>query len=90
MKDVLRAIDRGEIVTVLYRGKAKAKLIPMTLPSEASGGGPPRTEDQPFFGLWRDREDLTDPASYIRNLRRPRAVVARASGRGKTSAKKSK
>jgi len=24
MKDVLRAIDRGETVTVLYRGKVKA------------------------------------------------------------------
>jgi antitoxin (DNA-binding transcriptional repressor) of toxin-antitoxin stability system len=90
MKDVLRAIDRGETVTVLYRGKAKAKLMPMTLPLEASGGGPPKTEDQPFFGLWRDREDLTDPASYLRNLRRTRAVVDRASGKGRASAKKSK
>lgn len=90
MKDVLRAIDRGETVTVLYRGKAKAKLMPMTLPSEASGGGPPRTGDQPFFGMWKNREDLTDPASYLRNLRRTRAVVAQASGKGQASAKKSK
>ena len=29
MKDVLRAIDRGEAVTVLYRGKEKAKLMPI-------------------------------------------------------------
>jgi antitoxin (DNA-binding transcriptional repressor) of toxin-antitoxin stability system len=28
MKHVLRAIDRGETVTVLYRGKERAKLIP--------------------------------------------------------------
>src|ERR1700689_559379 len=29
MKDVLRAIDRGETVTVLYRGKEKARLGPI-------------------------------------------------------------
>jgi len=90
MKDVLRAIDRGETVTVLYRGKAKAKLMPMTPLSEAPGGGSPRTEDQPFFGLWRNREDLKDPASYLRNLRRTRAVVGPASGKGQAFAKKSK
>ena len=29
MKDVLAAIDRGETVTVLYRGKEKARLTPI-------------------------------------------------------------
>jgi antitoxin (DNA-binding transcriptional repressor) of toxin-antitoxin stability system len=29
MKDVLKAIDRGETVTVLYRGKEKARLTPI-------------------------------------------------------------
>jgi len=90
MKDVLRAIDRGETVTVLYRGKARAKLMPMALSSDASGGGPPRTEDVPFFGLWRDREDLADPSSYLRNLRKTRSLVARSSGKGQASAKKSR
>ena len=90
MKDVLRAIDGGETVTVLYRGKAKAKLMPMTVPLEASGGETPRTEDQPFFGLWRDCEDLADPASYLRNLRRTRAMVAQAGGKGRASANKPK
>jgi prevent-host-death family protein len=28
MKDVLRAIDRGETVTVTYRGREKARLVP--------------------------------------------------------------
>lgn len=73
MKDVLRAIDRGETVTVLYRGKPRAKLMPIPT---ASGAGAPRTQDQPLFGLWRDREDLVDPASYVRDLRRTRPAVA--------------
>ena len=72
MKDVLRAIDRGETVTVLYRGKEKAKLMPISPASRASGKGALKTKDQPLFGLWKDRDDLVDPASYLRNLRQPR------------------
>ena len=33
-----------------------------------------KTKDQPLFGLWKDCGDLADPASYLRNLRRPRPV----------------
>ena len=76
MKDVLRAIDRGETVTILYRGKEKAKLTPIASAPETA----PRMEDQPLFGMWRDREDTADPAAYVRNLRRPRIVLANAKG----------
>jgi len=76
MKDVLRAIDRGEAVTVLYRGKAKATLIPISPGSESSGKRGARTEDQSLFGLWRDREDLKDPGAWLRKLREPRDFVA--------------
>src|ERR1700733_13838857 len=72
MKHVLRAIDRGETVTVLYRGKERAKLTPI---APASGSIAPKTKDQPLFGLWKDREDLSDPASYLRRLRLPRALA---------------
>lgn len=72
MKDVLRAIDHGETVTVLYRGKAKATLVPA--PADTPDGGTPGTADQPFFGLWRDRDDWTDPAAWVRLLRQPRAI----------------
>src|ERR1700751_5227226 len=88
MKDVLRAIDRGETVTVLYRGKAKAKLMPVTPSPEASSSGTPRTADPPFFGLWKDREDLTDPASSLRNMRQTRLAVDRAGGKRRPPAKK--
>ena len=69
MKDVLRAIDRGETVTVTYRGKEKARLVP----SNATAG---RTlvnpRDHPACGMWKDREDMADPVAYIRKLRQPR------------------
>ena len=45
MKDVLRALARGERVTILYRGKAKGVLVPV----EAKPRG--RVARHPFFGM---------------------------------------
>lgn len=72
MKDVLRAIDRGETVTVLYRGREKARLTPVAASSGVSGQSAPKAEDQPFFGMWKDREDMADPLAWVRKLRQPR------------------
>jgi hypothetical protein len=30
------------------------------------------TDDDPAFGIWRDREDMTDVEAYVRKLRAPR------------------
>ena len=73
MEDILRAIDRGETVTVLYRGKENARLTPLSS-SLGAVKGTPMTADQPIFGLWSDREDLTNPASWVRSLRQPRPI----------------
>jgi prevent-host-death family protein len=69
MKDVLRAIDRGETVTVTYRGKEKARLVPS---NTAAGRTLVNPSDHPFIGMWKDREDMADPVAYIRKLRQPR------------------
>jgi len=66
MKDVLRAIDRGEEVTVLYRGKEKARIVPITKDS-----GERKPSELPFFGMWKDRKDMADVHAYVRNLRKP-------------------
>ena len=65
MKDILRAIDRGETVTVLYRGKEKARLVPI----DAKPAKELKPSDHPAFGMWKDREDMKDPVTYIRNMR---------------------
>jgi antitoxin (DNA-binding transcriptional repressor) of toxin-antitoxin stability system len=90
MKDVLRAIDRGETVTVLYRGKEKAKLMPIVPAQGAPNKSTPKTRNQPLFGLWKDREDLTDPASYVRNLRQPRLIPSSAGKREQPVSRKQK
>jgi antitoxin (DNA-binding transcriptional repressor) of toxin-antitoxin stability system len=77
MKDVLGALDRGEKVVVLYRGKEKATLTPILKPADVRAKGA-KFADQPLFGLWSDREDMADPVSYVRKLR-----ASRNAGRGK-------
>ncbi|MGA2592726.1 MAG: type II toxin-antitoxin system Phd/YefM family antitoxin [Bryobacteraceae bacterium] len=66
MKDVLKALDRGETVTVLYRGKEKARLTPI------AGEIKERLVCQRAFGMWKDRADLKDVPAYVRQLRRGR------------------
>lgn len=64
MKDVLAAIDRGETVTVLYRGKEKARLTPVKM-RERKGS----IASHPAFGMWKDRADLKDVSAYVRRIR---------------------
>ena len=45
MNDVLKALDRNEEVTVLYRGKVKGTLIPSGKKSQQ------KIKDHPFFGM---------------------------------------
>jgi antitoxin (DNA-binding transcriptional repressor) of toxin-antitoxin stability system len=66
-KDVLAAVDRGEAVTVLYRGKEKALLMPLAAGRQNASVAPGKA-----FGMWRDRRDLRDVSGYVRKLRRGR------------------
>lgn len=63
MNDVLKALERGEEVTVLHRGKAKGTIVPTN--SEAT----PKVEDHPFFG-----SSLSDKSvdEVVDELRAPR------------------
>jgi antitoxin (DNA-binding transcriptional repressor) of toxin-antitoxin stability system len=70
MKSVLEALDRGESVTVLHRGKPRARLMPMDAKTKPKARM--KVEDHPGFGMWKDREDMKDVDAYLRNLRKPR------------------
>jgi prevent-host-death family protein len=52
MKDVLRALDRNEEVTITYRGKVKGVIVPKT--EKKKKRKRMRVEDHPFFGMSRD------------------------------------
>ena len=88
MKEVLRAIDRGEVVTILYRGKKKARIVPLASAPEPGAASAPRVEEQPAFGIWSDRADLVDPAAHVRNLRQPRALPQLSADKPKRKTRK--
>ena len=73
VRDVLDCLDRGEEVTLTYRGVPRAKLVgldredaPATDPDEGAA-----------FGMWKDRDDLEDVDAYVRGLRRGRSRADR-------------
>jgi prevent-host-death family protein len=66
-KQVLEAVERGEVVTVLYRGKEKARLTPLRGEGRGANLIPGKA-----FGMWKDRQDLLDVSGYVRKLRQGR------------------
>ena len=69
MKDVLKAVDRGETVTVFYRGIEKAKLVPISKRKTTARNN---LTSHPAFGMWKDREDMKDPVKWVRKIREGR------------------
>jgi prevent-host-death family protein len=67
-KDLLDAVSRGEEVTITYRGKPHAKLIPY----EEGIGQEKSAESAELFGMWKDREETDDVTGYVRNIRKNR------------------
>lgn len=67
-REILEALDRGETVTLYHRGRKKADIVP-------AKAGPTSKEalmESPFFGMWKDREDMADVEAFVRKLREPR------------------
>ena len=71
MSDVLRALDRNESVTILYRGKEKAIMHPIGGPS----GKRTPIREHPAFGMWKDRKDMQDVEGHVRRLRKGRHAL---------------
>jgi antitoxin (DNA-binding transcriptional repressor) of toxin-antitoxin stability system len=69
MADVIRALDRDEPVTILYRGKKKGILYPIRTPKRAS---PCAVSDHPAFGMWKDRQEMRNVQAFVRMLREGR------------------
>ena len=65
---IVQRVAKGLEVTVTYRGKPLAKLVP--LESEVANGG--QHEDE-LFGMWRDRDASLSVDEVVRNIRKGRA-----------------
>ncbi len=64
MKEVLRALDRREKVTILYHGKVKGTIIP------AGADKTMKVKDHPFFKL--AEKETTSVAEQMEDLRKSR------------------
>jgi hypothetical protein len=67
--EIIRALNRNEHITVLYRGKPAAIMRPV---DDEGGGADRKAADHPAFGMWADRDDLEDVPDRVRQLRRGR------------------
>lgn len=64
---ILEALARNETVSLSKRGKEIARIVP-TQADQPKGS----IKDNPAVGMWADRQDMEDPAEYVRKLRRGR------------------
>ena len=67
----LACVDRGEAVTITYRGKPRARLVGMDQAPVLDE----EEERMPAFGMWRDRDDIVDVDAYVRHLRTGRPLA---------------
>ncbi len=63
MKDIMRAIDRSEQVTVLYHGKEKAVIMPIEQVSDVD------IKSHPFFGMLLDSDTVESIVDDLRTGR---------------------
>ncbi len=63
-KDILKALDRNESVTVLYHGKVKGVIKPTREKLLT------KVKDHPFFGMGSKNEETV--IEEMENLRKPR------------------
>lgn len=63
-KDILKALDRNECVTVLYHGKARAIMSPVGKKSNQ------RVQEHAFFNM--ADSSTTTVEEVVENLRKPR------------------
>lgn len=61
MKDILKALDRNEKVTILYHGKIKGTIMPNTNPKIK------KVKTHPFFSMLKDEK--TSVVDKIQGLR---------------------
>ena len=67
MNDILKALARNEKVTVLYRGKVKGVLVPVSQKKGMS------MTDHPFFGM-SSQNSKKSVLDEVNDLRRSRYV----------------
>ena len=61
LAEALACLNRGESVTVTFRGKPRARLVCIEPPREDAVS--------PAFGMWKCRADMADVDAHVGRLR---------------------
>jgi len=67
MKEIMAALDRNEAVTITYRGKDRAVMIPVEQAKRRISAS-----EHPACGMWKNRREMKDVPAWIRKMRRGR------------------
>ena len=63
--ELLNTVKRGEEVTITFRGKPCAKLVPIEDDEEI-------IEKNELFGIWKNNKNTEEVDNYVRKLRKGR------------------
>ena len=64
---IIDQVANGEEITVTFRGKALARIIPINNKLKTI-----RNDDISMFGIWKDHEETLDVEEHVRILRKGR------------------
>jgi antitoxin (DNA-binding transcriptional repressor) of toxin-antitoxin stability system len=63
---IIAMVGAGNDITITLWGKPAAKIVPLDYVSEEV-----RVDEAlPAFGMWKDREDMKDPSTFVANFRK--------------------
>jgi len=65
-RDIVRALDQNQSVTLFYRGRPKGVIVPVSKPSEKRIP----IMSHRAFGMWRDRIDMRNVRRAVERLRK--------------------
>jgi prevent-host-death family protein len=64
---IIDQVVNGQEITVTYRGKALAKIIPLKNRIQSL-----ENDETSIFGLWKDHNQLESVEEYVRDIRKGR------------------
>jgi len=62
-KEILDTVSRGEEVIITYRGKPRAKIVPIENTDDSV------SDKHKLFGIWKDNDSVEEVSKYVRKLR---------------------
>ena len=64
---IIDQVVNGQEVTVTFRGKALAKIVPLKKRVHSIDN-----DETSIFGLWKDHDQIENVENYVRDLRKGR------------------